>query len=51
MCGIVGIHGPQDDTWIEVMNTLQVHRGPDGKGVFRDRDALLSLAMRRLAII
>ena len=51
MCGISGIHGSQDDTWIEAMNTLQVHRGPDGSGVFRDRDASLSLAMRRLAII
>ena len=51
MCGIVGIHGPQDDAWIEAMNTIQVHRGPDGTGVFRDRDASLSLAMRRLAII
>jgi asparagine synthase (glutamine-hydrolysing) len=51
MCGIVGIHGPQEDAWIEAMNTLQVHRGPDGTGVFRDRDSSLSLAMRRLAII
>jgi len=51
MCGIVGIHGPQDDTWIEAMNTLQIYRGPDGSGVFRDSEAELSLAMRRLAII
>jgi asparagine synthase (glutamine-hydrolysing) len=51
MCGIVGLHGPQDDGWIEAMNARQVHRGPDGAGVFRDRDADLSLAMRRLAIL
>ena len=51
MCGIVGIHGPQEDAWIESMNAVQVHRGPDGSGVFRDRDASLSMAMRRLAII
>lgn len=51
MCGIVGIHGPQEDSWIEVMNALQVYRGPDGDGVFRDREVSLSLAMRRLAII
>ena len=51
MCGIVGIHGPQDDNWIEAMNTLQIYRGPDGSGVFRDSQAELSLAMRRLAII
>ena len=33
------------------MNALQVYRGPDGDGVFRDREVALSLAMRRLAII
>lgn len=51
MCGIVGLAGPQDDAWIEAMNAAQAHRGPDGGGVYRDRDAGLSLAMRRLAII
>src|SRR5260221_339321 len=33
------------------MNERQRHRGPDDNGVFRDRPASLSLAMRRLAII
>jgi asparagine synthase (glutamine-hydrolysing) len=51
MCGIVGIHGTQDDGWIGAMNERQRHRGPDDDGVFRDRAASLSLAMRRLAII
>jgi asparagine synthase (glutamine-hydrolysing) len=51
MCGIVGINGPQEDAWIETMNALQAYRGPDGSGVFRDRDASISLAMRRLAIV
>lgn len=51
MCGIVGIHGPQEDSWIERMNAIQAHRGPDDSGLFRDRDAGLALAMRRLAII
>ncbi len=51
MCGIAGIHGPQEDAWIGAMNALQIYRGPDGSGLFRDRDASLSLAMRRLAII
>ncbi|HEY0835732.1 MAG TPA: asparagine synthase (glutamine-hydrolyzing) [Azospirillum sp.] len=51
MCGIVGLHGRQEDGWIEDMNAVQHHRGPDGGGVFRDRDAGLALAMRRLAII
>src|SRR6478672_3112519 len=51
MCGIAGIHGAQDDGWIGAMNESQRHRGPDDDGVFRDRAAALSLAMRRLAII
>lgn len=51
MCGIVGIHGPQADEWIDAMNAAQVHRGPDGGDVFRDRAAGIALAMRRLAII
>lgn len=51
MCGIAGIHGAQDDGWIGAMNERQHHRGPDDGGVFRDRTAALSLAMRRLAII
>src|SRR5260370_1519813 len=51
MCGIAGIHGTQDDGWIGAMNERQRHRGPDDDGVFRDREASLSLAMRRLAII
>ena len=48
MCGIVGIHGPQDDAWVDAMNARIVHRGPDGDGVYRDRDAGLAMAMRRL---
>jgi asparagine synthase (glutamine-hydrolysing) len=51
MCGIVGLHGAQEDSWIGAMNERQRHRGPDDDGVFRDRPASLSLAMRRLAII
>ncbi len=51
MCGIVGLHGPQDDAWIEAMNSAQCHRGPDDAGLYRDRDASLSLAMSRLAIL
>jgi asparagine synthase (glutamine-hydrolysing) len=51
MCGIVGIHGPQQPHWIEAMNAATVHRGPDDDGLFRDVAAGLSLAIRRLAII
>jgi len=51
MCGIVGLWGAQDESWVDSMNAIQTHRGPDGAGVFRDRDAQLALAMRRLAIL
>src|SRR6185437_10918634 len=51
MCGIAGLHGPQEETWIAAMSGRLHHRGPDGDGVFRDRDSGLALAMRRLAII
>ena len=51
MCGIIAIHGPQEDEWaINANNTMQ-HRGPDDSGIFRDKEASLSLAMRRLSII
>lgn len=51
MCGIVGLHGPQEDCWIERMNAIQRHRGPDDSGLYRDRDSDLALAIQRLAII
>jgi asparagine synthase (glutamine-hydrolysing) len=51
MCGIVGIHGPQEPRWIEDLSAATVHRGPDDDGLFRDAAAGLSLAIRRLAII
>ena len=56
MCGIVGLHAlPGDDgavpRIISEMNASQVHRGPDGQGIFVDEGNHLALAMRRLAII
>lgn len=51
MCGIVGIHGQQPSEWIDRMNTLQFHRGPDDGGVYRDNKRELSMAMRRLSIL
>ena len=35
MCGIVGIAGPQEPEWLEAMNGLQAHRGPDDAGIYR----------------
>ena len=51
MCGIIALHGPQNDEWIINANDVMQHRGPDDNGVYRDRDSSLSLAMRRLSII
>jgi asparagine synthase (glutamine-hydrolysing) len=51
MCGIVGIVGRQSDDWINGLGSAMRHRGPDDAGVFRDREAHVALAMRRLAIV
>lgn len=51
MCGIVGIHGARENSWIEKMNQIQAHRGPDDDGIFCDQDSDFAMAMRRLAII
>ena len=51
MCGIVGIIGPQESSWISLMNGEIRHRGPDDSGVFCDTKAAVTLAMNRLAII
>lgn len=51
MCGIVGIHGPQEPTWIAAMSNRLRHRGPDDSGVFADPSTQLAMAMRRLAIL
>lgn len=51
MCGIVGICGAQDESWILGMNQSQFHRGPDENGIFRDCEADFSIGVRRLAIV
>jgi asparagine synthase (glutamine-hydrolysing) len=52
MCGIVGIHGDQDPTWIQAMNVNIAHRGPgDDSGIYKSPSDRLALAMRPLAII
>jgi asparagine synthase (glutamine-hydrolysing) len=51
MCGIVGIAGLQDSGWLQAMNHIIFHRGPDDEGEYRSPDGMVSLAMRRLSII
>lgn len=58
MCGIAGIwdfsgQSSSDDLRKEAqwMADALVHRGPDGSGVFLDRDACIALSHRRLSII
>src|SRR5262245_61591880 len=51
MCGIVGIAGQQDPSWVRSMNSAITHRGPDDLGEYRSPEGTVSLAMRRLSII
>lgn len=51
MCGIAGYFGDFDDHLLEQMSRVIAHRGPDGAGVWIDRDARIGLAHRRLSII
>lgn len=51
MCGIVGLIGFENPSWVQEMNRTQFHRGPDDGGVYFDEHNTVSLAMRRLAII
>lgn len=51
MCGIVGIYGRQEQSEIEVMLNKIKHRGPDGFGVWRDRENMVSFGHARLSII
>ncbi|HEX6044446.1 MAG TPA: asparagine synthase (glutamine-hydrolyzing) [Pyrinomonadaceae bacterium] len=51
MCGIVGIVGPQETSWLTRMNQVLTYRGPDDAGEYRDDSAHVALAMRRLSIL
>lgn len=51
MCGIVGVSGKFDIDVLRKMNSLLIHRDPDGGGEFVDRDQDFGFAMRRLSII
>jgi asparagine synthase (glutamine-hydrolysing) len=49
MCGIVGVLGPAAGGVIDPMVDALRHRGPDGRGVFRERG--VALGATRLAIV
>lgn len=51
MCGIAGIAGKQDSSWLGRMNSVVEHRGPDDAGEYRDPETDVALAMRRLSIL
>lgn len=57
MCGIAGYLSKEATTetlallTLEYMNTLQAHRGPDGKGAFSAFEGRVGLAHQRLSII
>jgi len=57
MCGIAGIFNLKRQKYsnlkrhLNVMNDIQAHRGPDGKGVWVDSREQIGFAHRRLTII
>lgn len=57
MCGISGIvhlkggQIPQIYQFLEVMNKIQKHRGPDGEGIWAHARKSIGMAHRRLSII
>lgn len=57
MCGIAGVFNLKTlgigniKKYLEVMNDLQKHRGPDGAGIWIHKDKYIGLAHRRLSII
>jgi asparagine synthase (glutamine-hydrolysing) len=55
MCGIAGIlrigGGKIENQWLNAMAARMTHRGPDGQGIWCDKDERVGFAHRRLAII
>jgi asparagine synthase (glutamine-hydrolysing) len=57
MCGIAGILFSESrkseklNQWLQVMNNIQAHRGPDGEGVWVHDNGRVGFAHRRLTII
>ena len=51
MCGIAGFAGIGDQADLAAMTGALAHRGPDGDGLFSDREAGVHLGHTRLAIV
>jgi asparagine synthase (glutamine-hydrolysing) len=51
MCGLVGFVGAVNDALLERMTRQLAHRGPDGEGIWIDRELGVHLGHRRLAIL
>jgi len=51
MCGIAGYCGAGSGERLALANRRLAHRGPDGEGIWLDRQHNVGLAHRRLAII
>ncbi len=51
MCGISGLAGDFIPGLMHRMNDVQMHRGPDGEGVYEDREGHCQLGHVRLSIL
>jgi asparagine synthase (glutamine-hydrolysing) len=51
MCGIAGVYGAFDKKVVSDMLTAEVHRGPDGEGIWGDAENYITLGHVRLSII
>jgi asparagine synthase (glutamine-hydrolysing) len=51
MCGIAGVYGVLDEAVVGRMIDIQLHRGPDGRGIWSDPDIPVTFGHCRLSII
>ncbi|MEI6610874.1 MAG: asparagine synthase (glutamine-hydrolyzing) [Deltaproteobacteria bacterium] len=51
MCGIAGVYGVADEAAAGRMIDAQIHRGPDDRGIWSDREIPVTLGHCRLSII
>ena len=51
MCGISGVYGVSDEVTVNRMIDAQIHRGPDGRGLWSDTENSVTFGHCRLSII